>query len=219
MNEQGYQLDAFSQTQDGYRVERIKPSDTHYLILNVHYARRLPSITHAFALFNRDSLRGIVTYGTSASSTLRRGIAGEQWAGRVIELNRLCLVENEPNQASRLVGASLRMLPAPTIVVSFADIAQGHEGIVYQATNFLYTGLSAKFRDPRVVGLEHQHHTTYAHGMTNAEVKQKYGEGNVYFVDRSRKHRYIKLVGNKYQKREMMDALRYKVLPYPKEEK
>jgi hypothetical protein len=103
-------------------------------------------------------------------------------------------------------------------VVSFADIKQGHEGIVYQACNFIYTGLSARFVDPKVKGLEHQHHTTYAHGLTNAEVKEKYGAENVYFEERSRKHRYVIFVGHARDKKRMRAALKYQVLPYPKKE-
>jgi hypothetical protein len=108
------------------------------------------------------------------------------------------------------------MLPGPRIIVSFADTSKGHEGIVYQATNFLYTGLSTKFLDPQVKGLEHQHHATYAHGMTNRQVIDRYGEENVTFVERSRKHRYVTFVGDKRQVRDMRKSLKYKVLPYPK---
>jgi Ni,Fe-hydrogenase III small subunit len=134
----------------------------------------------------------------------------------VLELNRLVLVNNKPNEASRLVAASFKLLPTPRIIVSFADTAQNHQGIVYQATNFIYTGLSAKFRDPRVKGLEHQHHATYGHGLSNQQIIEKYGAENVYFVERSRKHRYITFVGNRTEKKMMRSALLYKQLPYPK---
>jgi len=110
------------------------------------------------------------------------------------------------------------MLPKPSVVVSFADTKQGHEGVVYQATNFVYTGLSAKFLDPKVKGLEHQHHATYAHGLTNAQVIEKYGAENVYFEERSRKHRYVFFVGSKSDRKRMRMALKYSVLPYPKKE-
>ena len=203
---------------EGYSISKIKSEDAYRLILDVHYAHRIPSISHAFGLFNDGALVGVVTYGTSPSTTLAKGVCGPEWAGRVIELNRLVLLNNQQHEASRLVGASLQMLPKPSVVVSFADTKQGHEGVVYQATNFLYTGLSAKFLDPRVRGLEHQHHATYAHGLTNAQVVEKYGADNVYFEERSRKHRYVFFVGTKYDKRRMRLALKYSVLPYPKKE-
>jgi len=211
-----YQLGIFDRQTDYYMVREIPKHDSYYWLINIHYAKRIPSISYAYGLFEFGELVGVITYGTPPSSTLCRGICGARWQNRVLELNRLVLKNNKPNEASRLVGATLKMLPQPTIVVSFADTAQRHAGIVYQATNFIYTGLSSKFVDPVVKGLEHQHHATYAHGMTNAEVVAQYGAENVSWVDRSRKHRYIKFVGNKTQIKEMQAALRYDVLDYPK---
>jgi hypothetical protein len=210
---------SFFDVLDGYSVAPIQAQDADYLILNVHYAKRRPSITYAFGLFNAGELVGVVTYGTPASSTLLRGICGDDWAQHVLELNRLVLVNNQPHEASRLVGASLKLLPKPSIIVSYADTKQKHEGIVYQATNFMYTGLSSKFRDPVVRGLEHQHHATYAHGLTNAQLIEKYGADNVYFIERSRKHRYIIFVGSKTQRKEMLKDLRYEIQPYPNKER
>lgn len=202
--------------ESGYSVAPISSKDADYLILNIHYAKRKPSISFAYGLFENGDLVGVVTYGTPASSTLLKGICGEKWSKNVLELNRLVLLNNKPHEASRLVGASLKLLPKPKIIVSYADTKQNHEGIVYQATNFLYTGLSTKFLDPVVKGLEHQHHATYAHGLTNKQLKEKYGEENVYFIERSRKHRYVIFIGSRSEKREMMNDLKYKVLPYPK---
>lgn len=201
---------------DQYRVVVIESKSAYDLILNIHYAKRIPSISYAFGLFRADEMVGVITYGTPPSSTLCRGLCGDEWQSHVLELNRLVLRDNQPNEASRLVAGSFKLLPAPSIIVSFADTAQQHNGTVYQATNFLYTGLSSRFRDPRVRGLEHQHHATYARGLSNRQVIEKYGAENVYFVERSRKHRYVTFIGDRRQKRAMRKALRYKVLPYPK---
>jgi hypothetical protein len=198
-------------------VKPIKPDDAKPWLLTRHYAKRLPSISYAFGAFEDGILIGVVTYGTSASTTLRQGVCGPSYADHVVELNRL-VCDNRKNVASQLVGRSMDMLPKPCVIVSYADSDQGHVGYVYQATNFLYTGLSSAFKDPRVKGLEHQHHTTYAYGLTNAEVIDKYGEENVYFVERARKHRYVFFAGNKYQKKAMHKALTYSVGPYPKGE-
>ena len=214
----GCQQSLFDKETEGYSVKQITNKDTYWFLLNIHYAKRIPSISFSYGLFESNELVGVVCYGTPASSTLCRGICGDKWQKAVLELNRLVLLNNKPNEASRLVGASLKMLPTPRIIVSFADTSQNHSGTVYQATNFHYTGLSAKFRDPRVKGLEHQHHATYAHGLTNKQVIEKYGADNVYFVQRSRKHRYIIFLGNKKEKKIMRADLRYKILPYPKGE-
>lgn len=182
--------------------------------LKKHYAKRIPSISWAFGLYIQGKLEGVVSYGTPASSTLLSGVCGSENKDKVIELNRLVLNEGVPkNSASYLIGKSLRMLPIPKIVVSYADTGQGHIGYIYQACNFIYTGLSAKFSDPKVKGLEHQHHATYAHGMTNEQLKEKYGD-KLYFKNRPRKHRYIYFAGCQ----ELKEKLKYKIEPYPKGE-
>ena len=161
-------------------------------------------------------IKGVITYGVSCSSTLLKGICGEEEMHNVYELNRLWVADDVPkNGESFLISHTLKMLDKE-IIVSFADTSQNHIGYVYQATNFLYCGLSAKFRDPKVKGLEHMHHSTYAHGMTMKQVKEKYGEENVYYVDRPRKHRYIYFNADKRRKKELKNKLRYKVQDYPK---
>ena len=186
-------------------------------IMQKHYAHRMPSVSWAFGMFDDGCLIGICTYGTPASSTLLRGVCGKRWKEYVCELNRLCLKYNRPNEASMLVSRSMKLLPKPKIVISYADSGQGHIGYVYQACNFIYTGLSSKFRDPRVKGLESQHHATYAHGMSNAELREKYGE-RLYYIERDRKHRYVYFAGNKRDVNKMKQDLQYPDLPYPKGE-
>lgn len=158
-------------------------------------------------------------YGVSASSTLLKGICGPEESSNVYELTRLWIDDSVPkNGESFLIGNTLSRLNKE-IIVSYADSSQDHIGVVYQATNFIYTGLSAKFRDPKVRGLENQHHATYANGLSNQQVIEKFGEENVYFVERARKHRYIIFNAKGKRKKYLMSKLRYKVLPYPKKEK
>lgn len=190
-------------------------------ILKRHYARRLCPVSYSFGAWDDGCLVGIVTYGTPASSPLRNGVCGSEWSDKVLELNRLCC-ESRKNLASMIVGRSLSLLPKPSIVVSYADTAQSHVGYVYQATNFIYTGLSAKRTDWRVKGKEHLHGATIAdesRGQSNrAEwMREKYGD-DFYLEDRPRKHRYVFFCGSRKQKKEMMTALKYERHEYPKGE-
>jgi len=192
----------------GYTVQAIPTGDAKWLILNRHYAGRMPIVTHSFGLFYDGDMRGVVTYGPPVSRLLCIGVAGPEWHDNVIELNRLVLVNNEPNEASRLIGGSLRLLTGPLIVVSYADTDQRHLGIVYQATNWLYTGLSARRTDLVVDGVQ-------LHTRTLAPRRESFGD-KIRAVPRTRKHRYIQLIGNRNEKRAMREALLYQVLPYPK---
>jgi len=201
------------------KVEKIKREECEDYILNIHYAKRWPSITYAYGLFEGNELVGVVTYGTPPSAPLRRGIAGDEYISDILELNRLCLKYNRKNEASFLVGNSLKLLPTKKIVVSFADTSQSHKGIVYQATNFIYTGLSAKRTDWALKGKEHLHGQTIAdefRGIKNRAkaMREKYGD-DFYLNPRPRKHRYIYIVGDKRYKRDVKKALKYKVCPYP----
>jgi hypothetical protein len=185
-------------------VRPIPASEAHPWILKKHYQKRLCMIIHAFGAYRGTDIIGVVTYGLPASPHLCRGICGEEWANNVLELNRLCC-ENSKDIASTLVGRSLRLLPKPTIVVSYADTKQGHVGYVYQATNWIYTGLSAKRMDAIKVGEENKHS------------RGKWGDDYIK-VERSRKHRYLYFVCSKTQKKKFLSSLKYEILPYPKGE-
>lgn len=203
------------------RVQPVTRQDFLPFLMNIHYAKRIPSVSWAFGLYVGDQLEGVATYGTPSSAALRRGVCGEAFKGKVIELNRLVLRSNRPNDASSLVGRSLRLLHGDNIVVSFADTSQGHVGYVYQATNFLYCGLSAKRTDWKVKGMEHLHGQTVAdefRGQPNRAqaMRDKYGP-NFYLEPRPRKHRYVTFVGSRRFKRQAISSLKYPNLPYPKE--
>lgn len=203
-----------------YNVEQITRNDCSDFILNIHYAKRWPSISYAYGLFHNKVLVGVVTYGTPPSATLKKGIAGMTYFSDVLELNRLVLLNNIKNEASFLISKSLKLLPQNKIIVSFADTQQNHAGYVYQACNFIYCGLSAKRTDWKVKGLEHLHGITIADEFRGKEnrsklMRIKYGD-DFYLQDRPRKHRYIYVIGSKKYKKDVLKALNYNIEPYPK---
>ena len=203
---------------ENYHIEKIDYQTAMRTVIENHYLHRKCPCSHAFGLFENQSgkLVGVITYGVSCSSTLLKGICGEDEMHNVYELNRLWVSDDVPKNGESFLIANTINLLDKEIIVSFADSSQKHVGYVYQATNFLYCGLSAKFRDPKVKGFENQHHATYAHGMTMKQVIEKYGAENVYYVDRPRKHRYIYFNCDKRRKKVLLGKLKYKVLPYPK---
>ena len=206
---------------DRVRSVRAVPSkDTYDLLLNVHYAGRVPSISFAFGLFIDGELEGVCTFGTPPTAPTRKGLLGEQLASRVLELNRLCLRSNTKNDASYLVSRALRALPPGRAVLSFADTAQGHMGAVYQACNFLYCGLSAKRTDWKIKGMEHLHNQSIVDmfkGESNrAEAARARFGDDFRLEDRARKHRYVFFTGGKKDKAELRAALKYSVETYPK---
>ena len=208
---------------NNFIILRIKPEETYQWLKKIHYAKRIPSITYAFGLYVDGSLVGIVTYGTPSSATLRNGICGEENSQYVLELNRLCFDSHIKNGASYLVANSMKHLPKPSIIVSYADTNQGHIGYVYQACNFIYTGLSAKRTDWKIKGMEHLHGQTISDMSRNIDsnlsrseyMRQKFGD-DFYLEDRARKHRYIYIAGNKHQKAKLLKNIKYEIKEYPK---
>jgi len=172
-------------------------------ILNIHYAKRKPSISYVYGLYDKNELIGICSFGSPASPALCKGIAGEHNKSKVIELNRLVLKYNRKNEASFLVGKSLKLLPKPKIVVSYADTAQNHLGVVYQATNFYFTGTSKPRTD--IAGKDGKHSRHHLGDRTKR-------------VYRSAKHRYVYINANKKEKKQLLNELNYQIMEYPKNE-
>jgi hypothetical protein len=81
--------------------------------------------------------------------------------------------------------------------------------------------LSAKRTDWKVRGKEHLHGQTIGdefRGVKNRAqaMRDKYGD-DFYLEPRSRKHRYVMIKGSRGFVARAKKALKYKILPYPKE--
>ena len=186
-----------------YTVNEIKSEETHEWIMKVHYAKRLPCITNAFGLFYKMDLVGIITYGIPASNQLCFGVCGEEYKSNVLELNRLCLLNNKKNEASFLIANSIKLLPKPSIIVSYADTGHNHTGCVYQATNFFFTGTTKERTDASAGEGKHSRHAK------DATTRQF----------RTAKHRYVYIHADKREKKVIMNKLNYEILDYPKGDK
>jgi hypothetical protein len=187
------------------------------MVVENHYLHRKAPCSFAFGLVENstDKIVGVVIYGTPSSSTLRSGICGTEEKNNVIELTRLWIEDGTPrNSESFLIGNTLSKVDKE-IVVSYAEIEQGHLGIVYQATNWIYTGLSAKRTNWTIKGVN-KHCQTIADKYSASELREIYGE-DFKSVERPRKHRYVFFnTKSKKRRKELMDKLKYKTLPYPK---
>ena len=210
---------------NNYKVRQIMSIECKEWFLKKHYAKRLPSTSYAFGIYKEKNLIGVCSYGRPMSPALVKGSFNGLFQDHFLELNRLVIDENsEKNILSFFVSQTLKKLPSPNVIVSYADTSQNHHGYIYQATNWIYTGLSAKRPDYKIKGLEHLHSASITDSLGRTDkkdikqiqlLKKKYGE-DFYMVDRPRKHRYFYVLGNKKQRKEMIKNLAYKVEPYPK---
>jgi len=176
-------------------------------LLPKHYSGRVPPISHAFGWMIDGELVAVCTFGKPASNSLCKGICGIEYSDKVYELNRLCRVESLEHQLSSFVGACLRRLRQHDyIIVSYADTEMNHNGYIYQATNWIYTGATKQRTDKYTKGNKHSRH--YDNDNQNGLRKV-----------RSSKHRYIYFATHdKRIKEEYLNSLNYPIKPYPKGE-
>jgi len=196
----------------GYTVHTIKREDAIPWIKLKHYAKRVPgSIIHSFGLFCENELSGVCTFGMSPNMHLNK-IGGYN----SLELNRLIVDENHKvNVTSYFLGKVFKILKKPIGLVSYADTGKNHFGYIYQATNWIYTGISNGqdlyiMSDDKVLhkrALDQQ----FANNTRKlCDIKTR--------IRSSIKHRYFYFLGSKKQVKEMKAALNYPILPYPKGE-
>ena len=87
-----------------FNVSPIQYADTKEWCMRKHYAHRMPPITYAFGLYEKNKLIGICTYGHPFSSDLKKCM-GDKYKDKLLELNRLCVNDNLPkNTLSWFVG-------------------------------------------------------------------------------------------------------------------
>jgi hypothetical protein len=74
-------------------VRQIPHWHTYPWLLKKHYAKRIPSISYAFGLFDADRiLQGVCTFGLPPNQNLCL-VCGQEYKDTLLELNRLVLCE------------------------------------------------------------------------------------------------------------------------------
>ena len=124
-----------------------------------------------------------------------------------LELNRLVVNDNlKKNSLSYFVSQCLKKLPKNSCIVSYADQNNGHNGYIYQATNWIYTGVSTPkykyiFEDGSSFDIRR--------GIDKkGKIKDK--------ILLKPTHRYLFFNGTKKQIKKMNKDLKMKIYKYPK---
>ena len=203
---------------ENYYIKEIDYQTATKMIVEYHYLHRRAPCRYSFGLFdkNNDELVGCIMYGTPASRSLQKGICGVEEANNVIELTRLWIDDKVGKNAESFLIGNTIPLTKEDILVSYAEDGQGHVGYVYQATNWIYTGLSDKHVEWAVEGenSSHSRHLFDKYGGVN-KAKEILGD-KIIRKERPRKHRYIYFNCNKRRRKELVKKLRYTIQAYPK---
>lgn len=128
-------------TLKNWTVSRVERKDVAAFIETWHYSKSINGCISDFcyALFDETGkMKGAMFYGRMAMANQHKRFSSE--ASEVIELRRLCCVDDTPRNAeSYFIGRSLRLLKKDwkgKVVVSYADKEYGHAGTIYKASNF-----------------------------------------------------------------------------------
>lgn len=133
-----------------YKVEPCERVDVREFIETHHYSRSINGVkgSYFFRLVREGEMIGAALFGEVATRGQWRPYGSSEKS--VLELRRLVLIDDTPrNSESYFIGRMLRWIKRNTdveAIVSYADPHQGHEGIVYKASNFEFRGVTAKTR-------------------------------------------------------------------------
>ena len=127
------------------RVQPLPFTIAKTILERHHYLHSLPGGTMlAFGAFLNIRLLGAITFGAGPQNAFSLVEAAK--AADCLTLTRLWLSDELPaNSESRFMAIAIRAIKKFTRVkflVTYADPSQGHLGTIYQATGWLYTGLS-----------------------------------------------------------------------------
>lgn len=195
----------------------ISHIEARNLIVPNHYLHSLPGGTKlCLGIFLNTRLFGALTFGVGPY--LGYKIVDNASPDDVVTLTRLWLSDELPrNSESKVLGIVLRSLKRGTslkFVLAYSDPSVGHFGTIYQATNWLYTGLSSATPLYDIGdGILH-HSRSLAHSLGSHSIRYLTSQGiDVKTVPQSAKHRYVYFLDQSWRSQLMVP-----VLPYPKKE-
>lgn len=198
-------------------VKRIRGGVGRDFIRQHHYSKSCHNGPMTWGLFEQGHLIGVCAFATPNSENVRRSVFGPGTENEVTELHRLFVEDGTPkNTESWFIARALRglKLEKPHIngVLSFADSTEGHLGIIYQATNALYCGMTGRAWFYRDESGALRHPRQNGHNVTKDEAREKGWTPE----KREQKHRYVYLLGTSSDKRKLRKRLRLTTYPYPK---
>lgn len=115
-----------------------------YAVEKWHYSHTMPkSKLVKIGVWENEQFIGAVVFGVGATADLVKSFGLKSIEG--CELVRVALTKHETS-VSKIISIAIRLLkkanPGLRLIVSFADPEHGHAGRIYQAGNWIYTGMS-----------------------------------------------------------------------------
>ena len=207
------------------RITKASAEAIKYACLKFHYSKSAPSNSlAAYNIYNQhDEWCGVILFGSGSNHHI--GVQYGLLQGEIVELTRVAL-NGKQETTSKAVAMCLRQLhhdlPLCKLVVSYADTEHFHTGIIYQATNWIYVGMSKQNEKDCAIYIK----GVLTHGRTISAMVKKYkNEDNLSrleliqkYIDKNAiehiakgKHKYLYPLDTSIRKKVQKLAL-----PYPK---
>lgn len=188
-------------------------------IVKNHYTGSCPKVSLAFGFYYLDQLVAVIVYGQPSGKHLASCIWDGGSEKECFELLRLFSYDFCPrNTESICISKSFKFLrqnyPEIKVLVAYADANYGHVGYVYQATNWIYTGIGSNERSLFIDGARVHRRDLYDRFGTSSlkYLKSLYGERFTY-TERLPKYRYVYVLKNR---KNTLKKLKLPSLTYPK---
>lgn len=223
-------------------VREIEKHLAESLIVKHHYTHKWSLCQVAYGIFYKtdrecdfieameEKLIGCMVFGQPVGRSAAESISELITVKEVFELTRLYIHDGYGrNIESYCLSKAIQMLkkdfPHIRAIITYADNEQGHRGTIYQACGFYYQGNSSIALMPNFSISEVGPPYEWIHSRT---AFSKYGSHNVEHIKKrightfwrkkeSTKHRYVCLLGNKIDKKKVLESLKHPFLPYPKD--
>jgi len=200
-------------------VREIDIATAKTVIEKYEWLGTMPAIVlHCFGIFFAGHLGGVVVYSPEYSENLGKWDS-YGYTGKMIVLTRgACAHWTPTGTASRLICASMKMLPSKYEIVSATvDKDAGEIGTIYQACNFHYVGVMSK--GGKIVSF-----VRAGKKVSARQTKRDYGTrgrgaadlGALGFSESERKGRYFCFRGSRAAQKKHLAAIRDRIKPYPK---
>jgi hypothetical protein len=224
-------------------VAEISKDVAKEMIVKYHYSHAWTMCRYALGIFYKggsgdffdsDKLIGCMIYGFPVGRRAWSSISDRIDKDSVLELTRLYIDDGYgKNIESYALGQSFKWLRENDsnikMLISYADPAQAHLGIIYQATNWLYQRAGDFQLMPNYSISIQTEPFDWIHSRT---VGNRWGSGNVEFLrtqlgkegykefwrkKEASKHRYLQiLVKDKRERKKLIESIKHPLSPYPK---
>ena len=161
-----------------------------------HYSECVPAgRTVKIGVWEDGEFVGVVIYTPGASPWLATPFDGVT-PNQVAELARVALDDHE-TPTSKILSISQKLLkrnsPKLRILISFADPKPGHDGTLYQASNWYYVGRAKSNTDIRIGDeLKHERSVGGKYGTSSVKkLKQMLNVRPIERVRRPNKYKYV----------------------------